>query len=203
MRYNFYIHVYKINTAMSKDSMSDEDKALFRQMMGGVKPLQKNNKAKLSSSPKISTVIHPREKALVLRNTAPDNIYLSDYYTEAVQANSILSFCSHSIPSKRLRELKTGQIPWQSRLDLHGLRPDAARQSLLKFIGQQSALGHRCLLIIHGKGSHRGEAPILKNLVNHWLPQFPQILAFHSALARDGGSGALYVLLKRQKEEKN
>ncbi|WP_019216278.1 Smr/MutS family protein [Legionella tunisiensis] len=127
---------------------------------------------------------------------------MSDYYTEVVQANTLLSYCSHSIPAKRLRELKNGQISWQARLDLHGLRSDDAKNALIKCIAQQHALGHRCLLIIHGKGSHQGEPPILKNLVNHWLQQFPQVLAFHSALARDGGSGALYVLLKKQRDKK-
>ncbi|MBA3536232.1 MAG: Smr/MutS family protein [Tatlockia sp.] len=188
---------------MSDDSLSDEDKTLFRQMMNGVKPLVKNNKVDLPT-PKLTTKPVRRERPTTLR-TAPisDTIYLSDYYSEEVQANTILTYSSHSIPNKRLRELKTGLIPWQSRLDLHGLRPDAAREALLKFILQQSGFANRCLLIIHGKGSPKGEAPVLKNLVNHWLPQFPQVLAFHSALSRDGGCGALYVLLKRQKEEKN
>ena len=185
---------------MSKDSLSDEDKALFREMMKGVKPLGKSKKIELPSSK--ATLSPGKTKRIETAETInTDNYYLSDYYTKEVRADSILSYCSHSIPGKRLRELKTGQIPWQARLDLHGLRPEAARLALIKFIKQQNTLAHRCLLIIHGKGSHRGEAPVLKNLVNYWLPQFPQILAFHSALARDGGAGALYVLLKRQRDE--
>ncbi len=71
-------------------------------------------------------------------------------------------------------------------------------RELINFIRQEATSRHRCLLIIHGKGSHNGKAPVLKNLVRHWLPQFPQVLAFHSALTRDGGAGALYVLLKEK-----
>lgn len=182
---------------MSDDFLSEKDKTLFRQMMNDVKPLQKSNKVE-QHTPKITTSF-PKKKQLFPSPTLTETIYLSDYYQNEVQTNTILSYCSHSIPSKRFRELKTGQIFWQARLDLHGLRPDAAKESLQQFILTHSALEHRCLLIIHGKGSHRGETPILKNLVNHWLPQFPQVLAFHSALAKDGGSGALYVLLKRQR----
>ncbi|MBA2651899.1 MAG: Smr/MutS family protein [Tatlockia sp.] len=189
---------------MSDDSLSEEDKALFRQLMSDVKPLAKSKK-----------VDYPRPKKLAVKVTRPDiskpkktslttnPVYLSDSYSVEVQANTILSYFSHSIPNKRLRELKNGLIPWQSRLDLHGLRPEAASLALVNFILAQSNLAQRCLLIIHGKGSRSNEAPVLKNLVNHWLPQFPQVLAFHSALPRDGGPGALYVLLKRQKEEKN
>ena len=183
---------------MSDDFLSEKDKALFRQMMIDVKPLQKNKQRVESSLPK-RTSLPTKKKQIDAPPTLKETIYLSDYYTDEVQTNTVLSYCSHSIPHKRFRELKTGQIGWQARLDLHGLWPDAAKDSLLQFIFKQSALEHRCLLIIHGKGSHQGEAPVLKNLVNHWLPQFPQVLAFHSALAKDGGSGALYVLLKRQR----
>ncbi|CEK09808.1 Smr/MutS family protein [Legionella hackeliae] len=182
---------------MSDDFLSDEDKALFRKMAGDVKPLQYNKKVDfIAEKPRV-----PAAKSQdVFRPQNDPEIYLSDYYTDEVQANTLLSYSSPSIPHKRFRELKSGQIKWESRLDLHGLRPEAAKDALINYIFEQTALTHRCLLIIHGKGSYNGEPPILKNLVNHWLRQFPQVLAFYSALGRDGGSGALYVLLKRQRE---
>lgn len=186
---------------MSKDNLSDEDKLLFRQLMTDVKPLVKSDKIVVPTSRPTASKPVKRRSSSAAPNFDP--IYLSNSYREEVQSNAVLSYSSHNIPSKRLHELKKGLIPWQARLDLHGLKPDAARQALVNFITVQLNLANRCLLIIHGKGSLRGEAPVLKNLVNHWLPQFPQVLAFHSALARDGGTGALYLLLKRQKEEKN
>lgn len=184
---------------MSDDCLSDEDKALFRKTVGAIKPLQENKKVDFP----VQRTSLPKAK---IRDKGPSGanstlIYLSDHYTETVQADSVLSYCNHSIPIKRLRELRSGQIQWDARLDLHGLRPEGAKETLIKFIFEQSAFGHRCLLIIHGKGSHQGESPVLKNLVNHWLKQFPQVLAFYSALSRDGGSGALYVLLKRPRNK--
>lgn len=184
---------------MSKDSLSDEDKALFRQMMSGVKPLPDNNRADLSPPRKVWSK-PKRDHGLSIDHPPNETIFLSDNYPVEVQANTVLSYCQPGLPGKRLRELKIGQIPWQARLDLHGLRLEEARQALIHFILQQIDMKHRCLLIIHGKGNHNGEAPILKNLIYHWLPQFPKILAFHSALPKDGGCGALYVLLKRQRE---
>jgi DNA-nicking Smr family endonuclease len=124
---------------------------------------------------------------------------LSNFYTNEVGAETTLSWCQHGIPRKRFSELKQGKIPWDSKLDMHGLRADDAAQTLLDFIARHQTLDHRCLLIVHGKGNHRSEAPVLKNLVNHWLQQIPQVLAFHSALPREGGNGALYVLLKRNR----
>ncbi len=181
---------------MSDDNMSDEDKALFRRMMQAVKPLGDSKKLTLRAPPPPPKNASPR-KELPGKHTT--DYSLSNHYHNVVNAESILTYCKQSIPRRRLIELRNGQIPWQARLDLHGLRPDAARDSLCNFIEQKCQLANRCLLIIHGKGSRDGEAPILKNLVNHWLQQLPQILAFHSTLPRDGGSGALYVLLQRQR----
>ena len=180
---------------MSEDSLSDEDKALFRRMMHEVKPLGQTKRLDTKGAPHVEKI----SKKIVLPEKQTTDYNLSNYYHTVVNSDSILTYCKQSIPRRRLNELKTGRIPWQARLDLHGLRPDAARESLCHFIEHQSHLENRCLLIIHGKGSKRGEAPILKNHVNHWLQQLPLVLAFHSALARDGGSGALYVLLQRQR----
>ena len=178
---------------MSDDILSDEDKALFRRLMHEVTPLGQRKKSTLRTLPRSEK---PSQKTI--SNDAPTIQYnLSNYYHDTVNTDSILSYYKKSIPKRRLTELKGGHIPWQARLDLHGLRPDAAQESLCRFIEQQGRLANRCLLVIHGKGSLRGEPPILKNHVNHWLQQLPQVLAFHSALPRDGGSGALYVLLQR------
>lgn len=181
---------------MSDDKLSNEDKALFRHMMQTVKPLNKTKKLGVKDTRQ------PEKPPLKVNyNDKPTTDFnLSNHYTSIVNSDSILSYCKQSIPRKRLSQLKNGKIPWQARLDLHGLKPDTAREALCRFIEQQCSIGSRCLLIIHGKGGLHGEAPVLKNHVNYWLQQLPQILAFHSALARDGGCGALYVLLQRQRE---
>ena len=123
---------------------------------------------------------------------------LSNYSQDTVNSDSILIYTKSSISRKQLIKLRNGQISLQAQLDLHGLTEESAKDTLCEFIIKQYSLGNRSLLIIHGKGSKHGEAPILKNLINNWLRQIPEILAFHSALGRDGGSGAVYVLLKRK-----
>ncbi len=179
---------------MPGDGLSDEDKALFQNALQNVKPLDHTKKRAIRPSPRpYQQKSHDR----TFHTKPVSNYHLSDHAPEIVLAESTLTYCQHCIPHRRFLQLKKGQIPWQARLDLHGLRQNAARDSLCHFVEEQSQLSNRCLLIIHGKGSPNGEPPILKNLVNHWLQQLPQILAFHSALARDGGNGAIYVLLKR------
>ncbi|MCA0403621.1 MAG: Smr/MutS family endonuclease [Proteobacteria bacterium] len=174
-------------------SLSDEEKALLSQMMQGVKPLKKSNK--VETKKELKPILVRNRPAKEIKKTSP-SLYLSDYYYDPVKAESILSYSNTSLPSKRMKELKQGKIPIDARLDLHGLKKEAAKEALIHFINKNHEQNKRCLLIIHGKGSIEGDAPILKNLVNRWLKQFDEILAFHSALAKHGGNGALYVLLK-------
>lgn len=180
------------------DYMSDEDKALFRAQMQSVKPLKNQKERDLfkADKPAARKKFHRTTNEPIIKDYA-----LSDYIADEVQSDTLLSYAHSSIPSKRFRELRVGQIPWEARLDLHGMKADDARESLSRFIQEQTEKQKRCLLIIHGKGGHLGAAPVIKNLVNRWLPQIPEVLAFHSALAKDGGHGAVYVLLKRNREE--
>lgn len=181
---------------MVDDGMSEEDKALFREHMRSVKPLNEKTKRVQTVTP----------KPAITRRKIPDPIqetkqayYLSDVIQEPVLSNTILSYSQSGLPNQRFKALRNGLIPWEARLDLHGLKSDMARESLCRFIQYQSENEKRCLLIIHGKGGHEGAPPVIKNLVNRWLPQFEEILAFHSALPKDGGCGAVYVLLKRKR----
>lgn len=177
-------------------TISDEDKALFNETMKSVKPLRKVTPRE-PKPPIVATFVRRKPDPI----EAPQSThYLSNYYSEIVGPTSTLTYCNHDIPRKRLRALKNGEIRWEGRLDLHGLNPDAARDALCGFIDQHSHAGHRCLLIIHGKGGRHDEEPVLKNHVNHWLQQLSQVLAFHSAIPRDGGTGAVYVLLKKSKK---
>lgn len=176
---------------MTKYDPSDDDKKLFRESMRSVTPLkQKNSKVKPEKHIAIPP-IHPPKSPIL----NPEVYFLSSHYTEVVGPETILSYSISSLPKKRLLQLKRGEIRPEGRLDLHGNTIVQAQDKLCQFITHQCEIHHRCVLIIHGKGSPTGEAPVLKNHVNHWLKQLPQILAFHSALPRDGGSGALYVLL--------
>ncbi len=171
---------------MSNQFVSEDDKALFRRTVATSKPVCKDNQESLQS---------PYQANNITAKSASTHS-LSDNFQHEVYTESTLAYCSANTPTKRLQALKKGAIAWQGRLDLHGLNKDAARDRLVQFINQELALNHRCLLIIHGKGNRYNSSPVLKNLVNHWLPQFSEVLAFHSAQPRDGGNGALYVLLR-------
>lgn len=179
---------------MADDSLSDEDKALFREQMRTVTPLKKFTPKNTEQPTRPPAKIRRKESESV---DYTSSYHLSDFISNAVHSDDVLSYTRGSIPAKRFKALKNGQIPWQARLDLHGLHAEAAKEALCRFIKIQTEANNRCVLIIHGKGGHEGAPPVIKNLVNRWLPQMDEILAFHSALAKDGGRGALYVFLKK------
>ncbi|CAM4472529.1 MAG: putative DNA endonuclease SmrA [Legionella sp.] len=182
---------------MVDDFLSDEDKALFREHMRSVKPLNENNKRIKTESPPKPPI--PRRKRIEPIIEERTEYYLSDTIQETVLSQTTLSYVQSGLTNQRFKELKHGKIPWEGRLDLHGLKADNACDLLCRFIHSQAENGKRCLLIIHGKGGHLGAPPVIKNLVNRWLPQLDDVLAYHSALPKDGGTGAVYVLLKRNR----
>lgn len=99
------------------------------------------------------------------------------------------------------RRLAQGQIPIGSRLDLHGLTAAQAERRLFAFIEIAAGRGHRCVLVITGKGANG--TGILRRLVPQWLKSQPlarRVLAISSARPGDGGDGALYVLLRRSRK---
>ncbi|MBL8628265.1 MAG: Smr/MutS family protein [Rhodospirillaceae bacterium] len=101
------------------------------------------------------------------------------------------------------RKFKRGKMPCDAKLDLHGLTLAQAHSGLISFIRSQSERGARSVIVITGKGSPNSERPTgkIKSELIHWLnaaPLRPLILAVNEAAPRQGGSGAVYVLLKRK-----
>ncbi|MCX7090317.1 MAG: Smr/MutS family protein [Legionellales bacterium] len=186
-----------------KNHISAEDQTLFNHEMRDVTPLKKQKPKERTDSVREPFKLRRREavsQSLENRARSQADILilqdLSDYYATAVQSESHLTYHQTGIGRMQIQALRTGQITYQAKLDLHGLKADDAKLYLTQFLSKQLQAQHRWVLIIHGKGGRFGEAPVLKNLVNHWLQQIPTVLAFHSAQPKHGGAGAVYVLLK-------
>ncbi|GAB4192799.1 MAG: Smr/MutS family protein [Thalassobaculales bacterium] len=105
--------------------------------------------------------------------------------------------------------LRRGQYPIEGRLDLHGRTQASAHQSLIAFVHAAQARGARCVLVITGKGgdanghSQSAGRGVLRGLVPRWLREAElrgAVLAFSPAQPKDGGDGALYLLLRRMRE---
>jgi DNA-nicking Smr family endonuclease len=105
------------------------------------------------------------------------------------------------LDGKREDRFRKGQLEIEARIDLHGLTLDLAHAALGSFLLQARARGHRIVLVITGKGNPTGEGAI-KRLTPRWLAERPysgMIASIAAAQPRHGGSGALYVYLRRKR----
>jgi len=101
--------------------------------------------------------------------------------------------------------LKRGRHPVEARLDLHGKTQAEAHQALAAFIHGSSEAGLRCVLVITGRGLGPSGPGVLRSVVPRWLQEAglrQRILAMAPAQPRDGGAGAFYLLLRRQRNER-
>jgi DNA-nicking Smr family endonuclease len=103
------------------------------------------------------------------------------------------------------RKLKQGKYDSEARLDMHRMTASTARRELFGFIEESHLLGLRTVMVIHGKGQTSAEkerCSILKGCTDKWLRDLDVVQAFHSAQPQHGGTGAVYVLLRKSEEKK-
>lgn len=107
------------------------------------------------------------------------------------------------IDKRTAEKLRKGRLPIEARLDLHGMRQAAAHPRLFQFIRSSHTAGLRCVLVITGKGGEGGTRGVLNVNVPRWLSDptvKPLILSIRPAQPKDGGDGAYYILLRRQRQ---
>jgi DNA-nicking Smr family endonuclease len=178
----------------------DDDNDTFAQAIQGVTPL-KQDKVDLRSKgsmKKNADKAYHRDQAVQDTMQVADG--LSSESVDIVESDQALNFAANGVQLKLIKRLQKGHLPWEQGIDLHGLSIDEARNQLSHFI--RSCFYQHCqsVLVIHGKAySQSGSMPLLKSYTNDWLRQLPEVLAFSSAQAKDGGTGAVYVLLKRKR----
>jgi DNA-nicking Smr family endonuclease len=167
--------------------------------LGATRPI--STPAKKSIKKEELTSKAPRKKPQTPKLENLEYFPLSDFSPQPVTGDQAIQFTGGGISHKDMKRLKSGEFHVDGVLDLHGSTAEEARHQFLAFLEKAQSQGWRCVRIVHGKGKHGTDTPILKNLVNTWLRQLPSIIAFCSAPNRDGGTGAVYVLISRQSSE--
>ncbi|MCY4281688.1 MAG: Smr/MutS family protein [Gammaproteobacteria bacterium] len=183
---------------MRRARKPDPDKAdlgeadLFRRAVGEVTPLRQGRVPPISSKPQPVATQRLADEAAVVKEMAA-----GFFDTEAMETGDELLYQRPGIQDKVFRKLRRGQFAIAQELDLHGYTVQHAKDCLSDFLKQCLLRNHRCVRIIHGKGlrSKQGR-PTIKSLIGKWLQQRREVLAYCSARQVDGGTGAIYVLLK-------
>ena len=176
------------------DGADADDAALFRDAIGPVRtlPVQAPPPAK------------PRPKPVPRMARRDDDEVRSEFArllsADAIESGDALSYRRDSVPPRVLRRLARGQYAAEDELDLHGASARIAEQLLRDFLREAMQAGAACVRVVHGKGTSSGTGvPVLKNLVDRVLRQRADVLAFHSAPAAQGGTGAVLVLLNARR----
>ena len=173
---------------MTDPDHKDDDKNIFQQAMADVTPLT-HDKVTLKPRPR-KIKIKRQHSISEITDTLSD-----DFIPEC---GDFLEFMRPGVQKSLLKQMRNGKLPVEDNLDLHGYLRDAARRTLLEFIKSSQARGYKIVCIVHGKGYHSEDGrPVLKAMVNKWLQNIHEVLAFTSAQPKDGGTGAVYVLLRR------
>jgi len=116
-----------------------------------------------------------------------------------VESGEELVFRRAGLAARLTDRLRRGEFAVADEIDLHGLTAREARDALRQFLAAAVKRRLGCVRVVHGKGLRSGpRGPVLKHAVNVWLRRVEAVQAFVSAPHRDGGTGALYVLLARR-----
>lgn len=178
----------------------DDELNLFQQMMGDVKPLQ-NDTVELKKSHQVSDAqLAKREAALWLSEQDPE--YLSIDYAPMVKPDDIIEFKRDGVQDGVYRKLRLGKYPLQAKLDLHRKTLKEARDEVVKFLQQCMRMDIRTVIIVHGRGERSNPPALMKSFLAHWLTQIKDVQCVHSAQRFHGGSGAVYVMLRKSQEKK-
>ncbi|MBL6704425.1 MAG: DNA endonuclease SmrA [Pseudomonadales bacterium] len=179
-----------------------QDDNLFASEMGDVTPLKRDPRERLI---KTETVDASRRRQAATQMTARSDNFLSDDGVPPLDAWYVLDFKRSGIQNGVYRKLRLGQYETEARLDLHRYTVAEARRELWSFFKEARRLGLRTLLITHGKGfgnKEKSGSGVLKGYVNRWLQDIDDVQAFHSAQPQHGGTGSVYVLLRKSDAKK-
>ncbi len=188
---------------MARYRWKDEDTQLWSLVTATVRPHRALHRSS-PDKPQVETVVVRDVGAMTVETPKP--VPLTPFRLgQAIKPQSgfrlvqAAGFAPDPIEPNRRRRLTRERDPIEARLDLHGLNALAAEARLKTFVQQAWANDYRAVLVITGKGV-AGDG-LLKRQAPEWLadPELSHIVAGISpAHARHGGTGALYVALKRR-----
>jgi DNA-nicking Smr family endonuclease len=177
---------------MVKKGKGGEDEALWQHVTASVRPLRKKPVTPKSAPPKPAKhAAKPAVKAPVIAPAplrAPRNMPLP--------VAPVKSF-----DKGEEQKLRKGPAEIDGRIDLHGMTQAEAYAALHRFIRHAVKNGRRTLLVITGKGRVGGG--VLRRQLPMWLEDGDLrgiVLAFTPAKQKDGGDGAFYIKLRKEKK---
>ncbi|MBY6063528.1 DNA endonuclease SmrA [Pseudidiomarina sediminum] len=180
--------------------MSDDFEA-FRQQMADVKPLRSDE---VVTPRKAKPTAAQAERRKAAEQQLEDDInYLSMEFVDLVEPEALVEYRRDGVQHGVFKRLKQGHYTIEASLDLHHHSLRQARQALFDFVQLCHRRGVRTAIVVHGMGRHSKPHPaLLKSYVVKWLKQLEPVMAFNSAQRQHGGAGSVYVMLRKNAEQK-
>ena len=187
-------------------SMKKTVDSVFQKAMDGVAPLKEGERKTVVRPRAQPTVgqLRRRRDAVAKGREENDRNPLTFGEIERVNPFDVLAWKKDGVQPRVFRRLAQGKYPIAATLDLHQRTVKEARDDVFRSIRSSSRNGFRSVVIVHGRGDRSDDPAKLKSYVAHWLVQLADVIGFHSAPRRDGGTGATFVLIRKspsQKEE--
>jgi DNA-nicking Smr family endonuclease len=174
----------------SKDTLTHQEKDLFKQAIGKVKPIVQDKIVPIKKQLHNHSLKAAKTKANA-KNKQHAEFYFSDEFEPNLNQQGPMKYVRKDVDSFEAKNLRRGQYAPDLILDLHGLDQKTAKLEIAALLYACKKEHAKCVCIVHGLGSR-----VLKNKVPHWLVQHPDVMAFHQAPLEWGGNGALLVLVE-------
>lgn len=190
---------------MSEQKTSGEEsflRELGADELGGMRKLQVAPRVNLNRSP-ISELAVAAARDAAVRELESENNFLALDFVELLDPYYPLEFKRPGVQHGVFRRLKQGKYAMDARLDLHRMIVEKARDEVFSFIRDAVKYDLRNVMIVTGRGNHsQSSEAILKSYVNKWLPEFEEVQAYCSAQPQHGGTGAVYVMLRKSERQR-
>lgn len=179
-----------------------DPESLFREAMSDVVPLNQKRVAPEPERPALTPAQQERRDAAEGRvaSSGADPNYLTLGEVAMLHPRDTLAWKKDGVQHDVFKKLKAGRYPVDGQLDLHRHTVREARKAMFDFLALCRRKGWRTVLISHGRGERSPTPARIKSFVAHWLGQVPDVIAYHSAARHQGGTGAVYVMLKKTPE---
>ncbi len=171
---------------------SADDRSLFRESIGAVDAYPDKADVPRPAPPLPSARMSEADEQAVLGEllTHPIDAWASEL-------GDPLKYLKQGASPKLLRQLGRGAFAVREEFDLHRMTVPMAEKALARFLDDCIREDLLCVRVVHGKGLRSGSrGPVLKAMVDRMLRRRGDVLAYRSAPDREGGSGAVVILLK-------
>lgn len=186
---------------MLKNNQKDDELLEFLDQLKDVTPITQGDKVP-TRVPKNTLAQQLKRQALEVSKPLANN-YLSVEEVEPLDPYDHISYKQDGVQEGVFKNLRLGKYKIDFVLNLQQKKFEQARSLLFQQILDSHKNAHRTLLIKHGLGLHSLPfTAFLKSYTNKWLRQMPEVIAFYTAQPKHGGNSAVYVLIKKNQQEK-